>query len=127
MNDNSSTRPNGGESISTAPTFLPPTDIVETKDALVMLLDMPGAEPDTLNVTLDGRELTVSAQSRWSPPQGYALLASEYENGNYERSFTLLEEVDEEHTEAVFKDGTLRLTLPKGKSAPAKKISVKSA
>jgi HSP20 family protein len=126
MNDNIAS-PNGAESVSIAPTFVPPTDIIETKDALVMLLDMPSAEPETLNVVLDGRELTVTAQSRSAPPQGYTVVASEYETGNYVRSFTLLEEVDDVHSEAVFKDGVLHLTLPKGKSEPAKKISVKSA
>jgi HSP20 family molecular chaperone IbpA len=115
------------DSISDAPTFVPPTDILETNDAVVVLLDMPGADPESLNVTLDRRAVTVSARSTPIKPQGYALVVAEYEDGNYERSFTLSEQVDDEHVEAVFKDGVLRLTLPKSKSAPAKKIPVKSA
>ncbi|MEA2782886.1 MAG: hypothetical protein QOK29_4430, partial [Rhodospirillaceae bacterium] len=53
-----------------APTLLPPTDIYETKDAVVMLLDVPGADPDSLEVTLEKRELTISARSMISAPQG---------------------------------------------------------
>jgi HSP20 family protein len=127
MTDYSTAPPSAADSVGDAPTFVPPTDIFETNDAVVMFLDMPGADLESLNVTLDKRALTVSARSTPVRPQGYTLVVSEYEDGNYERSFTLSEQVDDEGVEAVFKDGVLRLTLPKSKSAPAKKIVVKSA
>ena len=117
----------GVEAVSEAPTFVPPTDIVETKDALIMMLDMPGADPDSLNVTLDKRMLTVSARSTPSARQGYALVHAYYRDGSYERMFTLSDQVDGDRIDAVFKDGVLRLTLPKATPSPAKKIAVKAA
>jgi HSP20 family protein len=115
------------EPVSEAPSFLPPTDILETKDALLVLLDMPGADPDSLNVSLDNRVLSVSAHSTSSaPPQGYALVHAEYRDGNYERVFTLSDQIDGDRIDALFKDGVLRLTLPKAASSPAKKITVKA-
>jgi HSP20 family protein len=115
------------ETVSEAPTFVPPTDILETKDAIVMLLDMPGADPDSLNVILDKRVLRVSARSKPPVPEGYTLTRAEYRDGNYERAFTLSDDVDGERIEAVFRDGVLRLTVPKAVPSPAKKIGVKAA
>jgi HSP20 family molecular chaperone IbpA len=108
------------------PTYIPPTDIFETKDSVIMLLEMPGVEPSTLDVVLDKRVLTVSAQSTPQMPKGYTLLYSEYQDGNYERAFTLSDQIDGDHIDAEFKDGILRLVLPK-MNPPAKKIEVKAA
>jgi HSP20 family molecular chaperone IbpA len=114
------------EGVSDAPTILPPTDIIAAKDALIMLLDVPGADPETLDVALDRQELRVSARSTPSVPQGYTLVHAEYQEANYERVFTLSDRIDDERIEAVFKDGVLRLTLPKA-TPSAKKIQVKAA
>jgi HSP20 family protein len=107
-----------------AVTFAPPADVYETKDEVLLVLDMPGAEPDTLDVTLDKRVLTVSAQSNPWAPEGYTLVEAEYRDGNYERSFILSDQLDGEHIDARFKDGVLRIKLPKAPPPPAKKIAV---
>ena len=120
---------NGGasaETTRTAPVFIPPTDIIETKDGVLMLLDMPGADPASLDVTLDKRILNISARSESSAPEGYALLHGEYRDGSYERSFVVSEPIDAAKIDAEFKDGVLRLNLPKATPSPATKISVKS-
>jgi HSP20 family molecular chaperone IbpA len=106
---------------------MPAADIVETQDAVLMLLDVPGADPDSLSVALEKQELRVSARTTSSAPPGYTLMHAEYRDGNYERAFTLSERVDEERIEATFKDGVLRLTLPKAGPSPARKIEVKAA
>jgi len=108
------------------PTFVPPTDIYETKDAIIMLLEMPGVEPNTLDVTLEKHILTVSAQSNVTMPRGYTLIYGEYRDGNYERAFTLSDQIDSDNIDAKFKDGVLRLALPK-MNPPPKKIQVKAA
>lgn len=122
----SATQSATAEAANDAPDFMPPADVFETKDALIMLIDMPGADPSSLDVTLDRRMLTVSARFTPSAPQGYTLVHGEYRDGNYERGFTLSDQVDGERIDAVFKDGVLRLTLPKAQS-PTKKIAVKAA
>ena len=115
------------EATRTEPVYTPPTDIIETASGVQMVLDMPGADPDSLDVTLDNRVLRISARSASSAPEGYALLHAEYRDGNYERSFMVSEPIDTAKIEAVFKDGVLRLTLPKAAPSPAAKISVKAA
>ena len=114
--------------IGEAQTIIPPADILETKDALIMLLDMPGADPESLDVVLEKNDLTISARSTPFMPEHSTLVHREYPTGNYERAFTLSsEDIDNEHLDAIFKDGVLRLTLPKAKQASAKKIAVRSA
>jgi HSP20 family molecular chaperone IbpA len=93
---------------------------------LIVTLEMPGADPETVNITLEKRVLTVSGRSKPSVPEGYALVHGEFRDGDYERSFTLSEAIDGEHIEAAMRDGVLRLTLPKAKPAQAKTIEVKT-
>lgn len=123
-------QPNGtspAEATRIEPAFTPPTDIVETTAGVQMALDMPGADPDSLDVTLDNRVLRISARSQPSAPEGYALVHAEYRDGNYERSFTVSEPIDAGRIEAVLRDGVLRLTLPKAAPSPAAKINVTAA
>ena len=124
-NSGSDVADNGPEATRTGPIFVPPADIIETDDALIMLLDMPGANPDTLDVTLDQRVLSISAQSVSTQPEGYAPIYTEYRDGAYERKFMVSDQVDRERIDAVLKDGVLRITMPKAAPSPAKKISVK--
>lgn len=117
----------GPESTRTKPVFSPPADIYETQDALCLVLEMPGVEPDAINVTLDKRVLTIRGRSGTSMThEGYSLMHAEFRDGDYERAFTLSENIDGDGIEALVKDGILRLTLPKAKPAPAKTISVKT-
>ena len=125
--DSAASEPAPAERSSEMPTFMPPTDIIETKDAILVLLDVPGADPSSLDVSLEKRTLRVSARSTSSAPQGYQLVHAEYREGNYEREFTLSDQVDGDRIDAVFKDGVLRLTLPKSSESRAKKIEVKAA
>ena len=117
----------GPESTRTKPVFSPPADIFETKEALCLVLEMPGVEPDGIDVVLDKRVLTIKGRSSAALAQeGYSLTHAEFRDGDYERSFTLSETIDGEQIEASVKDGVLRLVLPKVKPAPAKTISVKA-
>lgn len=104
--------------------FAPPADIYETRDDVQLYLDMPGADPATVDVTLDRRILAVSARSTPWQPQGYVLIAAEYQEDNYARSFVLSGNLDGDKIEANFRDGVLRLRVPKSAPSPAKKISV---
>ncbi len=56
---------------------------------------------------------------------GLAQTWSEYEAGDYERSFRISDQIDQTKIEAVYRDGVLRLTLPKAEEAKARKIAVK--
>ena len=119
------TNGSGAEPTRTGPTLIPATDIIERSDALVMIVDVPGADPKTLDVSLDERVLTISAQSMATEPEGYKPVYTEYRDGSYERKFVISDQIDGDNIDAVLKHGVLRLTLPKAAQSPSKKISVK--
>ncbi len=106
-------------------TFLPRTDIFETAESLTLLMDIPGARESDIDIVLEKNVLTVHALVEPEVPEGYALALQEYEIGDYQRSFRLSNEINQDKIEASYKDGVLRLTLPKAEAAKAKKISVK--
>lgn len=114
------------EATRRAPVFTPPTDIYETENALVLLVEMAGVQPDSVEVTLEKRVLTIRGQNKGAQPDGYTLAHAEYRDGNYERAFTLSEAIDPERIEARMRDGVLTLTLPKAGPAEAKSIQVQA-
>jgi len=117
----------GAERISTQRVFSPRVDILENQDALLLMADMPGVEDSTVEVTLEKNVLTIRGRT---PPQvlnGYSLMYAEYEVGDYERSFTISDEIEREKIDASVKNGVLRLTLPKATLAKPRKIEVKAS
>ena len=118
--------PGSAEPANTGPIFKPPAEIIESGDKTIVLLDLPGADPGSLDVTLDKRVLTVTARVKSAAPEGYAPLHIEFGEGTYERRFVFSEPMAGEHIEAVLKDGVLRLTVPKAADTAAKKISIKT-
>jgi len=115
------------EAQASGPIFIPPTDILEKGNTVIMLLDVPGADPASLDVTLDKRMLSISAKVTSSAPEGYAPAYGEFQDGTYERRFIFSDQMDGEHIEATLKDGLLRLTVPKAPETGANKIAVSAA
>ncbi|NLI41922.1 MAG: Spore protein SP21 [Syntrophaceae bacterium PtaB.Bin038] len=107
--------------------FIPPVDIVESKDAILLTADMPGVDEKNVHVTLEKSVLTVLGEIEPVSVKDRKLAYEEYEIGDFERSFTLSDEIDPDRIEATLKNGVLRLVLPKTEAARAKKIPVKTA
>ena len=106
--------------------YIPRTGIYEIEDAILLVANMPGVDESSVDITLDKNLLTIKGYVEEDLPEGYSLAYAEYEIGDYERSFTLSDEIDREHIEAEVKDGVLHLRLPKAEPAMAKKIAVKA-
>lgn len=117
----------GGERTRTRPVFVPRTDIYETQDNVVLLVDMPGVATDGVDITLEKRTLAIRGYAAEQRHQNYRQIYAEYGVGDYERVFTLSEDIDREHIEASQKNGVLRLVLPKAAPAKARKIQLKMA
>jgi len=116
----------GGEPTRSRPTFRPLVDIGETEDGLVLIADLPGAEPDKLDITLEGRELVIRAEVDQEDPEGFSSVYREYEVGDYECHFRLAGDFESDGVEATLKDGVLTLKIPKAAEQEAKHIRVKS-
>jgi HSP20 family protein len=116
-----------GERTRPRPVYAPRTDIYETDTGLVLLVDMPGVRADGADVTLERNVLTIRGRIEEAPPQGFSPIYREYEPGDFERVFTLSEEVEAGGIEAQAKDGVFRLFLPKAGPAQTKRIQVKAS
>ena len=106
--------------------FAPRVDIYEAEDAIVVAADVPGATAETIDVTLEKNVLTIKAYVKPDEVENYALAWAEYQVGDFERSFTLSDEIDRDKIEASVKDGVLRLVLGKADIAKTRKIAVKA-
>jgi len=106
--------------------YIPRADIYETAEDIVVVADMPGVDENSVDITLEKNILTINGYVEPEAPENYGLAHAEYEVGDYERSFTLSNQIDQDKIEATVQNGVLRLRLSKAGPAKAKKIVVKS-
>jgi HSP20 family molecular chaperone IbpA len=106
--------------------FLPRTDIYETKDSLELVMDVPGVDEKSVEITLEKSILTINAYPSFARPEDHVLAYAEYGEGDYQRSFALSDEIDRTKIEAKVKNGVLYLHLAKAGAAKPHKISVKA-
>ncbi len=114
------------ESTRNVPVFVPAVDIYESEQELTLLADMPGVSPDTVDIDLNGEQLTIRGTVPADGENG-KMIFREYTVGDYYRQFTLSNDIDREKIQASIKDGVLRLVLPKAEAAKPRKITVKSS
>lgn len=116
----------GTERMSSQRMFVPRANIYETNDKVVLYADMPGVDAKSVDVQVEKNILTINGSVKPETLEKFTLAYAEYEVGDYQRRFTLSNEVDISKIEASVKDGVLRLDLPK--IVPTmKKITVKTA
>jgi HSP20 family protein len=112
------------ESTIPARVYVPITDIFETESALMLALEMPGVDRENVNVKLESGVLTVEGEINFSKYDDLYPVYTEYNVGNYARSFELSSDIDQDRISAELKDGVVMLTLPKAEKAKARKIKV---
>ena len=104
--------------------YEPYTDIYETADALVVVMEIPGVSKDAIDIRLEKDELVVNAQIASDNYAGYLPVYTEYNVGHFSRSFILSSKVNRDRIDASINDGVLTLTLPKQEQAKPRKIKV---
>jgi len=107
-------------------TYLPPVDILEQDDKLLLLADMPGVKPDDLEVTYERGQLTIHGRVQPRQDDNTDFILREYGVGDFYRVFQIGEGIDAERIEAELKNGVLTLHLPKVQEVVPRKIAVKS-
>lgn len=118
--------PTEGEATERA--LVPAADIVEQEKAVEIRLDMPGVNPEAIEVQLDGDVLTVSAERKnEKSAEGKGWIRQERSWGKFTRSFTLPNTIDGSKPEATYKQGVLLVTLPKKEEVLPKTFKVKVA
>jgi len=106
------------------PVFNPDVDIYETQDELKLIADLPGVQKEDLDIDLNESTLTINAHVKQSA-QG-TLLYKEYDVGDYKRSFTISNVIDQSKIQAELKNGILQVVLPKAETAKPRKIEIRT-
>jgi HSP20 family protein len=105
--------------------WVPPVDISENENELVVKADVPDVKFEDIQVNLENDTLTLKGARKFekaSDKGGYHRIERSY--GSFERSFTVPNTVDAEHVKADYKNGVLTVTLPKKETAKPRKINV---
>ena len=103
---------------------IPPVDIYEKPDALIVLADLPGVAPQGLNVHVDQGVLTI--EGKVDAGDAGALLLQEFDLTSFYRQFRISETIDTGKIRASLRNGVLHLTLPKVEKAKPRQIPVEA-
>ena len=100
--------------------FFPVADIFETDQALKVVVEMPGVAKENVDVGVDNDVLTITGRIDLSKYEGLQPVYTEYNIGNYSRSFQISGKVDQDGIKAELKDGVMTIVLPKSEKAKAR-------
>jgi HSP20 family protein len=104
--------------------FLPVADIFETDHALKVVLEMPGVDKESVDVGVENDVLNISGRIDVSKYEGLQPLYTEYNIGNFSRSFQISNRIDQNGIKADLKDGVMTIVLPKSEKAKPRRIAI---
>ena len=108
-------------------TWMPPVDVWETEDQLVLSFDLPGIPEDKIAVELEDNVLTVSGErERTTERSSERFYRFERRYGTFSRSVTLPQGVREDAIEAAYTDGVLEIHVPKPEEQKPRRIEIGS-
>jgi HSP20 family protein len=104
--------------------FVPVTDIFETPEALTVVLEMPGVDPNSIEANVENDVVTIEGRIDFTKYEGLRPVYTEYNVGHYARSFQISNKIDQGKISAEMRDGVVKLVLPKAEQAKPRKIKV---
>jgi len=105
--------------------WAPAVDIYEHQGNIVLTAELPGVDPKDVDIRVENNVLTLRGERKWNDDvqrESYHRVERSY--GSFTRSFTLPNVVDTEKIKADYKEGMLKLVLPKKEEAKPKQISI---
>jgi HSP20 family protein len=103
-----------------------PMDAYRDGDRLIAHFDIPGVQPDSIDITVEQNVLTMRAERHWELREGQELIIQERPQGMFVRQLFLGEGLDPERVEANYDLGVLTLTIPVAEQAKPRRVSVVS-
>ena len=104
-----------------------PMDAYRVGDNFVAHFDLPGVDPGSIDLSVEGTTLTISAERSVPEIEGAQWAVAERPFGSYTRQLVLGRSLDTDRLEAHYHDGVLTLSIPVAEKARARKISVTRA
>jgi HSP20 family protein len=105
--------------------FTPAAEIEETEQALHLKLEVPGLKPQDLNVEVTADAVSISGERKSeSRTEEQGMVRSEFRYGKFQRVIPLPTRIQNTNVQAEYKDGILRLTLPKTEEEKNKVVKV---
>ena len=114
-------------SVDAAPPVQIKIDVSEDDKAYTVAAEIPGVKKEDIKVSIEGNQIAISAEVRNEKDvkEGHKLLRSERFYGQTSRAFSLAQDVDEASADAQYKDGVLRLLLPKRAASRSKSLEIR--
>lgn len=103
----------------------PPVDIFERENEIVLKIDLPEVIQDEIDIRVEGNTLIIQGERRFikdASEENYIQIERPY--GTFRRIFNLPKMTDQEGIKASYKDGVLRIILPRKQETPPKQIIV---
>ena len=101
-----------------------PMDAVRHGDRVFISFDLPGVDPDHVDLTVERNVLTVTAERSAALQEGDQVLADERPKGSFSRRVLLGDTLDTAKLEAAYDHGVLTVTIPVAEQAQPRKISI---
>lgn len=113
------------------PFFVPALDVVERPDAYLVTAELPGVDPQTIDIAFENNTLTLRGEKKPTlvpkDNEEVRVYTAERLSGSFERAVRLPEYVEGDRIEAAYEYGVLTITIPKAEAARPRKIEVKGA
>jgi len=114
------------DATSATANWAPSVDISEDEKAFTLLADIPGVDPDKIDISMDKGVLTIKGERQSvSTEESENFKRVERQSGQFYRRFTLPDSADAEKIEANSKHGVLTITIPKQEVSVSRRIEVK--
>jgi HSP20 family protein len=125
INRLSDSQENGtGNSYVATSDWAPAVDIVENNDAYLLMVDVPGVDPDAIDIQMDNGVLSIKGERAPSAAQREAFKRVERPRGTFYRRFSLPEAADADRIAAKCRNGVLEIVIPKQLRVQSRKIVV---
>jgi HSP20 family protein len=109
--------------------WLPPMDVVETAEAILCRLEVPGMSADDLDIRVEGNLVSIAGEKKYEQRNGenetgYRHVERRY--GRFERSFTIPRTVEADKVRAGYENGILTVELPKAEQAKPRRVAIEN-
>lgn len=113
-----------GEEDLVSGTWVPPVDVAETQEKILVRAEVPGIRQEDISIEFSNGLLTIRGDRKLEKSEGVTWHRVERIYGNFSRSFTLPRSVDPERITASYREGILEIEVPKREEAKPKHIKI---